>query len=66
MSTISNPVLDAVAAIESAESGEQPSYRAAAKRFGVDRTTLSRRHKHKARPHAEATQCNAYSTHNNR
>jgi hypothetical protein len=66
MSTISDPVLDAVAAIESAESREQPSYRVAAKRFGVDRTTLSRRYRHKARPHAGATQCNVYSTYNNR
>jgi hypothetical protein len=46
MSTISDPILDAIAAIESAEPGEGLSYRAAAKKFGVDRTTLARRHKH--------------------
>jgi hypothetical protein len=36
MSTISDPILDAIAAIESAEPGERLSYRAAAKKFGVD------------------------------
>jgi hypothetical protein len=36
MSTISNPVLDAVAVIKLAELREQPLYCAAAKRFSVN------------------------------
>jgi hypothetical protein len=36
MSTISDPILDAIAAIELAEPGERLLYCAAAKKFGVD------------------------------
>jgi hypothetical protein len=40
-----DPILDAIAAIDSAEPGEQLSYRAAADIFKVNRETLRRRHK---------------------
>jgi hypothetical protein len=39
-----SPILDAIAAIESQDPKEQLSYRAAAKKFGVNRSTLARRH----------------------
>jgi len=39
------PIQEAIEYIESRESGDEFSYRQIAKRFGVDRTTLSRRHK---------------------
>ena len=44
MSTATDAILDAIAAIESQESREQLSYCAAAKRFGADRMTLRRRY----------------------
>ncbi|KAF1834519.1 hypothetical protein BDW02DRAFT_497957 [Decorospora gaudefroyi] len=37
-------ILDAIAAIKAREPGESFSYREVAKRFGVNRSTLSRRH----------------------
>lgn len=42
-----DPIDEAISAIESHEDGASFSYREAAKRFGVDRTTLSRRHQGK-------------------
>jgi hypothetical protein len=44
MSTTTDTILNAIAAIELQDSREQLSYRAAAKIFGVDRTTLRRRY----------------------
>ena len=40
-----DPIQEAIEYIESREAGDKFSYRQVAKRFGVDRTTLSRRHK---------------------
>jgi hypothetical protein len=54
MSTTTDAILDAIAAIDSAESGAKLSYRKAAETFKVDRTTFSRRHQDKARTNAEA------------
>ncbi|KAF1837645.1 hypothetical protein BDW02DRAFT_490954 [Decorospora gaudefroyi] len=51
-----DPILDAIAAIEAREPGESFSYREVAKRFGVDRTTLSRRYQGNSQPHIEAMQ----------
>ncbi|RYN73047.1 hypothetical protein AA0120_g12656 [Alternaria tenuissima] len=39
-----DPISEAIEYLESHEAGEQSSYRQVAKKFGVDRTTLSRRH----------------------
>lgn len=44
MSAICDLILAAIAAIDSAELGEQLSYRAAAEKFNVSRETLRRRH----------------------
>ena len=51
-----DPILAAIEAIESQEPGEKFSYRQVAKKFGVDRTTLSRRHQGKTRSYATAGQ----------
>ena len=42
-------ILDAIEEIDSREEGKSFSYREVAKRFGVDRTTLARRHKGRTR-----------------
>jgi hypothetical protein len=44
-STTMAPIDDAIAAIESREAGEKFTYQSIADQFGVDRSTLSRRHK---------------------
>jgi hypothetical protein len=49
-----DPILDAIAAIDSAEPGEQPSYRALAEKFKISRETLRRRHQGLQRDHAGA------------
>jgi predicted HicB family RNase H-like nuclease len=49
-----NPIDAAIEMIESREPGASSSYRAVAKQFKVDRTTLSQRHKGIARSHADA------------
>jgi hypothetical protein len=54
MSTNNDLILDAIAAIDSAEPGDKLSSRKAAEIFKVDRTTFSRRHQDKARTNAEA------------
>lgn len=46
----------AIAAIDSQDPKEQLSYRAAAKKFGVNRITLARRHQGKTRSNAEEAQ----------
>ncbi|CAE7002810.1 hypothetical protein P3342_001681 [Pyrenophora teres f. teres] len=51
-----DPIEAAIDAIESREPGAPFSYRAVAKRFGVDRTTLSRRHKGLRQSNATAHQ----------
>lgn len=51
-----DPILAAIEAIDSREPGEQLSYRNIAKKFGVDRTTLARRHKGKTRSNAGEAQ----------
>jgi hypothetical protein len=45
MSTSTDPILDAVAAINAQEPKEQPMYRAAADTFSVNKDTLRRRYK---------------------
>jgi transcriptional regulator with XRE-family HTH domain len=40
-----DPILDAIEAIESREDSASFSYREVANKFGVDRTTLSRRYR---------------------
>jgi hypothetical protein len=55
-STNMEPILDAIAAINAHEAGDKHSYRQTAKRFGVDRTTLARRHQGKTRSHAGEAQ----------
>jgi transposase-like protein len=52
MSTTTDPILDAAAAIDAQEPEEQPSYRAAADAFGVNKDTLRRRHKGQTRSYA--------------
>jgi hypothetical protein len=49
-------ILDAIAAINVHKAGDKPSYRQTAKRFGVDRTMLARRHQGKTRSHAGEAQ----------
>ncbi|KAH8621091.1 hypothetical protein IG631_24256 [Alternaria alternata] len=44
-STTMDPIQEAIEYLESREAGDELSYRQVAKIFGVDRTTLSRRHK---------------------
>ena len=44
-----DPLLDAIEAIDSREPVDEISYRQAAYRFGVDRTTLSRRYQGETR-----------------
>jgi transposase-like protein len=51
-----DPIEAAIAAIESREPGEQFSYREVAKRFSVNRTTLSRRHRGVAQSRATVAQ----------
>jgi hypothetical protein len=51
-----DPILDVIAAINAHEAGDKPSYRQTAKWFGVDRTTLARRHQGKTRSHAGEAQ----------
>ena len=41
-----NPIQEAIAEIESRDPGEQFSYQQIAKKYGVNRVTLMRRHKH--------------------
>jgi hypothetical protein len=41
-----NPIQEAIREIESRDPGEQFSYQQIAKKYGVERTTLMRRHKH--------------------
>jgi transposase-like protein len=50
------PIEAAIKAIESCEPSASFLYREVAKRFGVDRNTLSRRHKGKTQSHATASQ----------
>ena len=45
-----DPIQEAIEYIESREAGDKFSYRQVAKMFGVDRTTLSRRHRGAQRP----------------
>jgi hypothetical protein len=45
-----DPIQDAIEYIESREAGDKFSYRQVAKIFGVDRTTLSRRHQGAQQP----------------
>jgi hypothetical protein len=52
-STTMDPIQEAIEAIELREAGESFLYRKVAKRFGVDRSTLSRGHQHKTRSNAE-------------
>jgi hypothetical protein len=49
-----NPILDAIAAIDSAEPGERLSYRAAGTKFNVNAETLRRRHQGTQLDHAGA------------
>jgi hypothetical protein len=49
-----NPIDAAIEMIESREPGASSSYRAVAKQFKVDRTTLLQRHKGIARSYADA------------
>jgi hypothetical protein len=46
-----DPIQKAIEDIESCEDGAHFSYREVAKRFGVDRSTLARRHKGQCQPH---------------
>jgi transcriptional regulator with XRE-family HTH domain len=48
-----SPIQEAIEYIESREAGDKFSYRQVAKEFGVDRTTLSRRHQGKTRSYEE-------------
>jgi transposase len=48
-----DPIQEAIEVIESHELGDEISYREVAKRVGVDRSTLSRRHQRKTRSNAE-------------
>jgi transposase-like protein len=50
------PIDAAIEAIESCKPSASFSYREVAKRFGVDRTTLSQRHKGKTQSHATASE----------
>jgi transposase len=50
------PIEAAIEAIESCKPSASFSYREVAKRFGVDYTTLSRRHKGKTQSHATASE----------
>jgi transposase-like protein len=47
-----NPIQKAIEDVESHEDGADVSYREVARKFGVDRTTLSRRHRGKQRLNA--------------
>jgi hypothetical protein len=51
-----SPVLDAIAVINSAPSNAPLSYRAASRKFGVDCTTLLRRHQNKQDSYAGMSQ----------
>ena len=51
-----SPIDEAIEAIELRKEGASFSYREVAKKFGVDRTTLSRRHKGKTRSYAGMAQ----------
>jgi hypothetical protein len=53
-STTMNPILDAIAAIDSAEPGERLSYPAAGTKFNVNAETLRRRHQGTQLDHAGA------------
>jgi transposase-like protein len=44
-----DPIQEAIKEIESREPGDKFSYREVARKYGVDRTTLSRRHQGKSR-----------------
>jgi hypothetical protein len=56
--TTMNPILDAIAAIDSAEPGEQLSYRAAGTQFNVNAETLQHRHQGTQLNHAGAANNN--------
>jgi aspartyl-tRNA synthetase len=64
MSTTIDPIWNLVAATELQEPGEQLPYRAAAKTFGVDRTTLRRQHTCQTRSNAEEAQERMLLSHN--
>jgi transcriptional regulator with XRE-family HTH domain len=51
--TTMSPIQEAIEYIELREAGDKFSYRQVAKEFGVDRTTLSRRHQGKTRSYEE-------------
>jgi len=52
-STTIDPIQEAIEYLESHEGEEQSSYRQVAKTFGVDRTTLARKHRRETVSHAE-------------
>ncbi|KAG9193874.1 hypothetical protein G6011_03909 [Alternaria panax] len=49
-----NPIQEAIAEIESRDPGEQFSYQQIAKKYGVNRVTLMRRHKHETEDYGNA------------
>jgi hypothetical protein len=51
-----DPIQEAIEYLESREAGDKSSYRKVAKMFGVDRTTLSRRHRGVQRSHRTQAQ----------
>jgi DNA-binding transcriptional regulator YhcF (GntR family) len=51
-----SPILDAIAAIEAQDPKEQMSYREFAKKAGINRMTLQRRHQKKTPSRAEEGQ----------
>jgi hypothetical protein len=55
-STNIHSILDAITAVNAHKAGDKPLYRQTAKSFGVDRTTLARRHQGKTRSHAGEAQ----------
>jgi transposase len=55
-----NPIQEAIDDIESRESGDNFSYREVAKKFNVDRTTLSRRHQEKQAINAASGEAQRY------
>ncbi|ENI03033.1 hypothetical protein COCC4DRAFT_143473 [Bipolaris maydis ATCC 48331] len=63
ISTTMTALTKAIAAIDSQDAEGQLSYRAAAKKFGVELTTLTRRHQNKTQSPAAAAQNVNYSLH---
>ena len=51
-----NPIQEAIAEIESRNLGEQFSYQQIAKKYGVNRVTLMRRHKHETEDYSVRNQ----------